>query len=37
MGDRRFAFKVLVRKHEKSAYVGDQGVDGRMILHFYFK
>jgi len=34
MGKRRNLYRVLVRKTEGRDYLGDQGVDGRIILRW---
>jgi len=36
-GERRGVYKVLVGKPEEKNYLGDPGVDGRIILRWIFK
>jgi hypothetical protein len=31
-GDKRSAYRILVRKHKERHYLQDIGIDGRMIL-----
>jgi hypothetical protein len=37
MGKRRGVYRILVRKPEGRDYLGDQGVDGRIILRRIFR
>ena len=37
MGDRRGIFRVLVGNLRERGYLGDQGLDGRIILKLHFK
>jgi len=37
MGERRCAYRVLVGKPEGKNHLGDQGVDGRIILRWIFR
>jgi hypothetical protein len=37
MGGRRGAYTVLVRKPEGKNHLGDPGVDGRIILRWFFR
>jgi hypothetical protein len=37
MGERRGVYRVLVVKREGQNHLGDQGVDGRIILKWIFR
>ena len=37
MGERRDVYRVLVGKLEGKNHLGDQGVDGKIILRWIFK
>ena len=37
MGERRGVYRVLVEKHEGKRPLGDQDVDGRIILSWMFR
>jgi hypothetical protein len=37
MGERRSVYRVLVGKPEERDHLGDPGVDGRIILKWFFR